>query len=815
MSEENKHGRSGGGSLLSPGYAGDRRRSDDLQEAIDLLADRHRRARSRREASENPFLTALSGNATPDDASHRLAEARLRRESANHPVSSSLLSREPEHPVAAEPVSTPRRKPARQESVRAQDAPDAGQAEHEEELLQAEDTHEHPPVRYRVASGGEEIWKPLVDPMAVVHGVMNSKKIIAATTVAGALLGVFLALNTPKTYVSTAEILIDPRDIKIADRELTSGGLPSDATLAIVENQVRVMYSGPVLQKVVADLKLASDPEFNGTGKGGLGSLIGSVRSLISRGDGPADASRKSALAIENLARALTIERGGKTFIVTVSAKTRDPDKSALIANKVFTVFMDEAGKIQSRTASRAESELGSRLGELRAGVQNAEQAVEDYKSANDLVDAQGRLISDDEIVKINDQLSVARAGTIELNAKVRSVRALDADSVSGGALPESVNSAVLSELRSQNARLRQEADSLANSLGPRHPKRQAVEAQIEGARRQIAAELQRIASSIQIELKRAIEQEQALAARLAEAKARQANVSDKLVHLRELEREAAAQRAIYENYLLRARDAGEQKSVNTANISLISEAQPPLLPSGVSRSMIVIALTVLGFVAGIGLGALRGAIASFRGERRAMPEPAPFLAGPVDERPRRSASKKSGRTHRPSPRGDEALSESAGGHEVNTHEPAASPVSSGKTASPLPPPAHANTAFAPSAPAPMQPGLWPTAMMTPAGFTPAGYVPQAWPPVMQPQPIWPSWPMQPPMPVMMQPSPVMMPVAPQPAAPAAETARQDHSDELASKEANERELAQLRDSLRAVREKVRGLNERRARRNY
>lgn len=85
----------------------------------------------------------------------------------------------------------------------------------------------------------------------------------------------------------------------------------------------------------------------------------------------------------------------------------------------------------------------------------------------------------------------------------------------------------------------------------------------------------------------------------------------------------------------------------------------------------------------------------------------------------------------------------------------------------------------------------------------------------MQPQPIWPTWPMQPPMPVMMQPSPVMMPVTPQPAAPAAETARQDDSDELARKEANERELAQLRDSLRAVREKVRGLNERRARRNY
>ena len=35
------------------------------------------------------------------------------------------------------------------------------------------------------------------------------------------------------------------------------------------------------------------------------------------------------------------------------------------------------------------------------------------------------------------------------------------------------------------------------------------------------------------------------------------------------------------------------------------------------------------------------------------------------------------------------------------------------------------------------------------------------------------------------------------------------------AREANERELAELRDSLRSVREKVLGLNERRPRRNY
>ena len=468
----------------------------------------------------------------------------------------------------------------------------------------------------------QEAWKPLIDPLAVIGGILGSGRIIVLTTLAGAALGVMVALGTPKHYVSTAEIIVDPRDIKIGERELTAGGLPSDATLAIIENQVRVMYSGRVLGDVVNALDLARDSEFNGQGGGiSLRGMISSLRSLVSgRGSGAADGDRARALAIENLAESLDISRGDKTFVIYVSARTKNPEKSARVANTLVDVYREAAGQLQSDTAGRAETEITSRLAELRKGVFAAEQAVEAYKAENDLVDAQGRLISDDQIVKINDQLSNARAKTIELQARATSARDVDPDAAATASLPEYVNSAVLAELRSQYARLSQQADALAVRLGPRHPERQAVDAQLAGARRQIAAELRRIVASIQVELKRAVEQEQQLGARLAQAKARQAAVSDRLVELRELERAAAAERAVYENYLLRARDAAEQKGLNTANVSIISPATPALLPTGPSRSMIAVVFTMLGFVAGVGLGALRGVMAAFGGRAAIMP---------------------------------------------------------------------------------------------------------------------------------------------------------------------------------------------------
>jgi uncharacterized protein involved in exopolysaccharide biosynthesis len=468
------------------------------------------------------------------------------------------------------------------------------------------------PIAVREAP--DEHWKPLIDPGKVVAGIAKSKWLIVGTTVAGALLGVMIALSTPKKYEAAAELLVDPRDLNLVERDITQSGLSNEATLAIIENQVRILTSGKVLTEVVDRLNLASDPEFNGEGSsGGIRAFISNFRSLLSRSDGDDGGDRRHTLAVQNLSEALTVERGGKTFVITISAVTKDGEKSALIANTMTDVFLKTYGQIQSNTAGRAEEELTSRLDQLRAGVEAAERKVETFKAENDIIDAQGRLITDDEIVKLNEQLSVARARTLELNARATSTRAVNVDAVLGGTLPEELSSPTIQELRAQYSALKSDADRLAVRLGPRHPERLAIEAQLAGARDRISTELRRIVSSTQTELKRAVQLEQELAARLAQLKVRQGDLSNEMVTLRELEREAAAKRAVYEAFLLRARETGEQKDINTANMSVISKAWPPLNANPPSRSTIVVTFTMLGFFAGVGFGALRGAYESLR----------------------------------------------------------------------------------------------------------------------------------------------------------------------------------------------------------
>lgn len=482
-----------------------------------------------------------------------------------------------------------------------------------------------------------DAWKPLVDPRIVINRVGRSRALIIATTIIGTLIGVGYAMTLPKLYSSTVEVLVDPRDLKIVDKEISSSQLPVDASLAIAESQLRVIQSSSVLTKVIDRAGLANDPEFNGDLQDrGLFSTIGELFST----DSTPDATTRESLLLRNLYEHLDVERSTKNFIFNITVKSRDPEKSALIANTVSDVFREEQGIIQSDTARQATESLTARLNDLREGVEVAENAVQKFKAENDLVDVQGRLISDDEITRTNDELTAARNQTIRLNAQAASIRSASVEGVLGNTLPEEFRSGVIVALRSQYGALKQQADGLATKLGPRHPQLIQAQSQVSGIRSEIRNELQRIASSVQVELKRSVQQEQELAARLNQLKARTATNNEDMVKLRELDREVAAKREVYEAFLLRAKETGELAGVNTTNIRVISPARPALESTGGSRKLVAIGGLLGGLLAGLGIAVLLGMIESFRAGNR----PPVDDNSPVDPAPhgggRRSADR-------------------------------------------------------------------------------------------------------------------------------------------------------------------------------
>ncbi len=449
-------------------------------------------------------------------------------------------------------------------------------------------------------------WRPLIDPYAAIDVIKGSRKLLLVTTVLGGIAGVLIALSVPTMYVATTDVLVDPRNIKTVGTELTPGQLPTDASLAVAESQARIVGSSSVLLKVIDQTKLTQDPEFNGTlVPTGVAGFFAQIRDMLSAKK-TSDSQALETRVLYNLYKAMKIDRDAKTFIYSISVKTRDPQKSASLANTISTVFQNELVSMQSDATRRTSEELSTRLASLRASVEQAETAAADFRAAHDLVDVDGKLISDSDLGRLNEQLSNQRAETMRLQARIAVMNSATSDNVVAGTLPEEFRSNTLTALRAQYAQARQAANGMSSQLGPRHPQLIQAQSQAGAILGDIDAELRRVRSSLQVEVQRSVQQEKELSARLAQLKAQQANNNSDLVKLRELEREAAARRSVYEAFLLRSRETGEQEGLNTVNIRVLSEARPPLDPSGTSRKLIVIAGLIAGLLTGLAITAVR-----------------------------------------------------------------------------------------------------------------------------------------------------------------------------------------------------------------
>ncbi len=527
-----------------------------------------------------------------EDAVTRHARARARRERRANPVLSAPI--EPEVDAVDEPLVHEQPEPHRLRDLisghLAEDDRGSTESPMESEPLGGDVT-------------GKTVSEPLnadgaVSPTERRTGGGMSMRPVIGLTLAGAAIGAAVAFAWPKSYVATSELLIDPQALRAG---VVSGQLSADTAFALVDNQLRVLRSGTMLEAAADRLNLAADPEFNGDAAGpfGLGGSLAGLGDLVA-GDGASSVERRRARSLQTLERAVETNRQGGSSVIEVSARTGDPEKSALIANTISELFLANAG---GGTASPSGS-MSERLSELRAGVEEAERAIADFKAQNDLVDAQGRLISDDEIVRLSERLSAAQARTVELNARTASTREANVDSIVTGSLPEQYASSTLTDLRSRYAAARQQVDRLGVKLGPRHPELLSARAELEGTRQEIADELRRVAAALQTELTRAVREEQELASQLAEMKARQGDIGGELVALRELEREAAAKRSVYEQSL-QAAQAGPGASA-PGSASLISRAAPPLFSSGPSVPAFSMAGALTGLLAGLGFAGLR-----------------------------------------------------------------------------------------------------------------------------------------------------------------------------------------------------------------
>ena len=422
---------------------------------------------------------------------------------------------------------------------------------------------------------------------------------------AGVFLGLaalYLLLATPQ-FTATSAMLVDVRQSNPFRQQPLVTDAQSENTL--VESQVEVIRSEGLARAVVAQLDLVHDAAFNGMGPGVIGSVVGFVISIFGD-DGPANAEKQKALAVEQLMRLVSVRRVGLTAVIEISVRTPDRVLSALLANALVEIYLQRQVAALSDVSSMASGWMQKRVKELRDEAISSDREVQTYRAAHNILDTDKGQFNAQQLGDFSLQQTIARTKLADAQARFDRISSISPDRLVDAPMAEAIENTVIVGLRKQYLDARRRESDWSSRYGANHTA--AVNARSEMAELQgsIRNELSRISETYRSELDVAKANAEGLTRQLTVLAAATAEVNSDRIMLRALQSAADSYKAIYENFLTRYTQAVQDQSFPITEARVMSTAVPPLKKSWPKGVLVLALALVVGTLFGLGLATLR-----------------------------------------------------------------------------------------------------------------------------------------------------------------------------------------------------------------
>ncbi|MBV8097128.1 MAG: succinoglycan biosynthesis protein exop [Acetobacteraceae bacterium] len=406
-------------------------------------------------------------------------------------------------------------------------------------------------------------------------------------------------------YDATALLSVDTQEASLNEFQATRREPGPD--LVGVATQVDVIDSPTIAARVVDKLGLAHDPEFAqqiDAPPSLQQRFIERFLALLGRPEParePLSESKRRQLTTDMLLGKILVANDGKTYIVSLRARTGNPELSASITNAFVDTYLQYRQEQKIAAIRRANNLLNEQIQPLADRVTQAEHAVEAYRAKHGLIGTQrsiegpngvnsppGTTVAGQQLAQINGSLITAMNDLALKQAKLRQIE-LAMRTGQLDASPEVISSPLIASLRAEQARLSSRAASLSDTQMSQNPMlRSALAAQNDVTRR-INAEIARIAASVRSEVNAAQAQVSALQASLGRLQGQVTEQSEASVSLSQLESEAQAARTIYREYLARSEQTLNSVRLQESEAERVAVAAVPLSRSGPPRGLYAI----------------------------------------------------------------------------------------------------------------------------------------------------------------------------------------------------------------------------------
>lgn len=429
----------------------------------------------------------------------------------------------------------------------------------------------------------------VIDLGALISVLWRGKWIIGFITVLAVLAGGYYAyVAATPLYTAKSVVMLETREERVTDLESVIGGLSGDSS--VINSEAEVLRSRSLLKKVVAQLNLERDPEFNADLRppewqdqvkarirGAIASLLPATPDTAPAVDEYPDAQTE-ALVNALLAR-MTVRNIPQSLVFEITVKTEQPQKSARIADKVAELYVLNQIEVKFEATEQATTWLTERVTQLQTELELAESRVKDFTASTALVNAESLQAQERQLKELRDRIQAMQLSATNVQARVEALRSAET--------PED-KAAVAND--SRLTRLLQDASSDPAAMTA------------------FDLRYQQIVDRGELELSRANSQLAALSTSRDEMQTQIETQGQDLIRLQQLTREAEASRLLYEHFLSRLKETAAQEGIQQADSRVLSQAVPPAVPSEPRKSLVLAMAGMLGLMLGVGLVLIREA---------------------------------------------------------------------------------------------------------------------------------------------------------------------------------------------------------------
>ncbi len=478
-----------------------------------------------------------------------------------------------------------------------------------------------PRADLRDSPGADE---DMISLREIVSTIWREKWVPMITSILCLVVAIVAVSQLEPRYRAAASVMFGTQKANVINLQeiLTDPEFSKDT----LQNEVEVLRSTSLIERVVEEMRLREDPEFNPK-LAAPGPRLPAVLANVARRlgleappsppVGPEEIRRRETLtAIDRVLAGLTLRPIAGTRVIEISFAADDPRMAAGVVNTIADQYIVDQLVAKLQTTRSAIDWLTGRVEEARQRLQEAEEAVETLRASLSETAGQSFELTQQQLVALNAALSAARGHAAQVAAQYQRLTGALVDGADMGAITEFRDSPLIRSYRDGESEL---ARRLA-TLSAFHPERARVEAELADVRARVRAEAESVVAAVGIDLEAARAQERSLAGAVRELETKGLAQSRDQVRLRQLEREAEASRQLYEAMLSRLKETSEQVELQEANARVLSPADVPLAPENSRKKLIVAMAAVLGLVSGIGLVFLREQLSdTFRAPRQIL----------------------------------------------------------------------------------------------------------------------------------------------------------------------------------------------------